>query len=137
MKVNLEKTEVMVNSGISKNDMSKSKVDPCGICSLRVKANLVLCVQCGKLIHSRCASEMGDSKLFMKFYMQKILKNIGEAVEQEKMLCYEVESVTEFTYLDDRVSTGERYKYAVSIRTKCGRHMFRECMSHRIAGDFL
>ena len=41
----------MVSGGITKDGMSKSKVDPCGVCSLRVKANTVLCVQCGKWIH--------------------------------------------------------------------------------------
>ena len=40
---------------ITKDGMSKSKVDPCGLCSLRVKANSVLCLQCGKWIHSRCS----------------------------------------------------------------------------------
>ena len=35
--------------------LSKSKVDPCGVCSLRVKAISVLCVQCGKWIQGRCA----------------------------------------------------------------------------------
>ena len=47
---------VMVSGGITKNGMSKSKVDQCGVCSLRVKANSVLasvlCVQCDKWIHS-------------------------------------------------------------------------------------
>ena len=32
--------------------------------------------------------------------------NIGEAVEQEEKLCDEVETVSEFTYLGDRVSGG-------------------------------
>ena len=41
------KTKVMVN-GITKDGLSKSKVDPCWICIVRVKANLVLYVQCGK-----------------------------------------------------------------------------------------
>ena len=40
--------KVMVSSGITKDGLYKSKVDPCGVCSLRVKANSVLCVQCGK-----------------------------------------------------------------------------------------
>ena len=39
LKVNLGKTKVMVCGGITKDGMSKSKVDPCGICSLKVKAN--------------------------------------------------------------------------------------------------
>ena len=45
----------MVSGGITKDGVSKSKVDPFGVCSLRVKANSVLCLQCGKLIHGRCA----------------------------------------------------------------------------------
>ena len=53
--VNLGKTKVMVYSGITKDVMSKSKVDPCGVCSMRVKANSALCLQCGKWIHGRCA----------------------------------------------------------------------------------
>ena len=48
LKVNLGQTRVMVSSSIPKDGMSKSKFDPCGICSLRAKANSVLCVQCGK-----------------------------------------------------------------------------------------
>ena len=47
LKVSFGKTKIM---GITKDGMSKSKVDPCGVCSLRVKANSVLCVQCGKWI---------------------------------------------------------------------------------------
>ena len=55
MKVNLRKTKAMVSGDITKDDMSKSKVDPCGVCSLTAKANSVLCVQCGKRNHGRCA----------------------------------------------------------------------------------
>ena len=39
LKVNLVKTKVMVCCGITKDGASKSKVDPCVVCSLRVKAN--------------------------------------------------------------------------------------------------
>ena len=46
---------VMVCGGITEDDMSKGKVDPCGVCSLRVKANTVLCLQCGRWTHGRCA----------------------------------------------------------------------------------
>ena len=55
MKVNLGKTKVMVCDGITKDGMSESKVDPCGVCRLRVKAESVWCLQCGKWIHGRCA----------------------------------------------------------------------------------
>ena len=45
LNVNLGKTKVKVSTGITKDGLSKSKVDPRGVCSLRVKANSVLCVQ--------------------------------------------------------------------------------------------
>ena len=43
LKVNLGKTKVMVCSGITKDGISKSKFDACGVSSLRAKANSVLC----------------------------------------------------------------------------------------------
>ena len=55
VQVNFWKTKVMVSSHISKDGLSNSKIDPCGIRSVRVKANSVLHVQCGKWILSRCA----------------------------------------------------------------------------------
>ena len=50
LKVNLGNTKVKVSGIITKHDISKSKVDPCGVCSLR--ANSALCVQCSKWIQS-------------------------------------------------------------------------------------
>ena len=47
---------IMVSSSITKDDMSKSKVNPYGACSLSAKTNSILCLQCGKWIHGRCAS---------------------------------------------------------------------------------
>ena len=55
LKVNLGKTKVMASGSITKDGMSKGKVDPCGVCSLRVKANSVLCLQCGKWNQVRSA----------------------------------------------------------------------------------
>ena len=65
----------------SQDSLSKSTVDPCGFCSLRVKANSVLC---GRWIHGRCD---GVKKLTPKFSRnfacRKCERNIGEAVGQE------------------------------------------------------
>ena len=55
MKGNLGKIKVMVSGRIAKGDLFGSKIDPCGVFSLRVKANSVLCVHCGKWIHGGCA----------------------------------------------------------------------------------
>ena len=43
LKVNLEKAKVTIKCGVTKVGLSRSKVDPCGVCILRVKANSLLC----------------------------------------------------------------------------------------------
>ena len=48
LKVNLGKSRVMVSSSITQGGLSKNNVDPCWVCSFRVKVNSVLCVQCGR-----------------------------------------------------------------------------------------
>ena len=78
----------MVSGSITKDGLSESKVDPCSVCSLRVKANSVLCVQCGKRIHGRCVRlKRVTQKCVKNLTCQKCEGNIGEAVEQEEKLC--------------------------------------------------
>ena len=48
-------------------------------------------------------------------------------MEQEDKLCDEVETVSEFTYLGDRVSAGGGCESVVNARTRCGWIKFREC----------
>ena len=74
-----------------------------------------------------CCSENGNSKVLKDFTCRKCEGNIGEAVEQEEKLCDEVETVSEFTYLGDRVSAGGGCEAAVTARTRCGWVKFREC----------
>ena len=45
----------MVGGSITNDGISKSNVDPCGVCSSRVNANSVLCLQRGRWIHGGCA----------------------------------------------------------------------------------
>ena len=57
-------------------------------------ASSVLCVQCGKWIHSRCAGvKMVTPKSSRNVACWKCEMNIGEAVVQEDKLCDEVETV--------------------------------------------
>ena len=85
---NLGKTKVMVCGGITKDDLSKSMDYLCAVCSLRVKANSVLCLQYGKWIHGRCAGmKMVTVKFSGNFTCRKCEGNIGEAVEQRVKLC--------------------------------------------------
>ena len=48
-------------------------------------------------------------------------------MKQEEKLCDEVETVREFTYLGDRVSTGGGCEAAVTARTICGWVLITEC----------
>ena len=68
LKVNLGKYKVMINEGITENGLSICKFYTSGICRLVAKANLVLCVKCGKRIHSKC--EDGDPTIIMKLHWQ-------------------------------------------------------------------
>ena len=97
LKVNLRKTKVMVSSSITQDSLSKSKVDPCGVCSLRVKSNSVLYAQCGRRTHGRSAGvKRVTPKFSWNFTYRKCEGNIGEVVEQEEMLCDEVERTVMF-----------------------------------------
>ena len=101
----------MVSSCITKDGMSKRKVDYCGICSLRVFEQYFTCRKCEG--------------------------NIGEAVEQEVKLCDEVETVSDFTHLGDRVSAGGGCKAAVTTRIRRGLAKFGSVVSRSMAGGFL
>ena len=95
---------------------------------MRVKADSVLCLPCGKWIHSRCAGEKRVTPKFSRnFTCRKCEGNIVEAVEQAVKLCDEVETVREFTYLGDRVNAGGECEAAVTARTRCGWVEHREC----------
>ena len=61
-KINLGETKVMVSSVITNDRLSKSKVDPCGVCSLRVKANSVVTPKLSRNITCRkCEGNIGDA----------------------------------------------------------------------------
>ena len=68
----------MVCGCITKDGLSKSKVDPCGVCSMSVKANSDLCVQCGKWIHSRCTRVKRVTPKFQRNLHAENVKGILE-----------------------------------------------------------
>ena len=61
-KVNLVKSKEMVSDSISMDGTSKSKVDPCGVCNLRAKANSDLFQRCGKWINGRLTTSTTTAK---------------------------------------------------------------------------
>ena len=121
LKNNLGKTKVMVSGSITKDGLSRSKIDSFGVCSLSVEANSVLCIQCGKWILGRCAGVNRVSTMFSgNFTCRKCGGNIGVAVKQEETSCDDVQTVSEFTYLGDRVTAGGGCEAALTARKRCG-----------------
>ena len=109
--------------------LSKCKVDPFGVCSLRAKADSVLSVQCGKWNHAGCSlGKWVTAKFSRNFACIKCEGSIGEAVEHEENLCDKVETIQESTYLIDSVSAGGGCEAAVTARTICGWVKLRECV---------
>ena len=118
----------MVSSNTTKDGMSESKVYPCVVCSLRVKANSVLCVWCYLWVHGGCSLvKRVTPNIYRSFTCRKYEGNIGETVEQEVKLYDEMETVWEFTYLGVRESAGGGCVAAVTARTRCGWVRLREC----------
>ena len=108
----------MVSGGITKGDMSKSKDDPCWVCSLRVMAESGLCLQCCKWIHRRCAGVKWVAPILSKnFACRKCEGNIGEAMKQEEKSCDISEAAWEFTYHGDRATANGGCEAAVTART--------------------
>ena len=105
-----------------------SKVDPCGVCGLRVRANSVLCTVCGKWIHGRCAGvKRVTGKLASDFVCKGCDGSVRVAVEQVEKLCDGVDTVREFSYLGDTLSESGGCEVAVTSRARLGWMKFREC----------
>ena len=84
-----------------------------------VKANSVLCLQCGKWIRGRFAGvKRVTQEFFGNFTCRRCEGNIGEAVEWEEKLCHEVEIVREFTYLGDSMNADGGREAAMKMKMR-------------------
>ena len=78
LKNNLVKAKVMTSGGTIIDGLSKSKVDLCCVCTLRLNVDSLLCVQCGKWIDCRCARIKRVIPTFLRhFAFRKCDGNIG------------------------------------------------------------
>ena len=76
LKIKHEKIKVVVTGGIANDVLSKSNVHQCVIFCLGVNANSILCVQCGKWIHSRCDRVKRVPKILIKILLPGNMKEI-------------------------------------------------------------
>ena len=126
LKVNLGKTKMMVSG--TGGEILESKIDPCGMCGKRVKANSLQCEKCRKWIHGRCAKiRRVTPRLARNFVCGKCEKTVKGMVESEEVLCDGVETVKGFCYLGDRVNARGGCEAAVTARVRLGWVKFREC----------
>ena len=102
--MNLMHTKVMVSKIGQVTVKPSSKKDPCGICGKKTMLSAVLCKSCGNWIHGRCAKiKMVANRLARDFICRKC-KGYHQNVDQKKKLHDGVETVTEFSYLGDKIN---------------------------------
>ena len=105
LKVNLMKTKVMVSKIGQLTVGPSSKNDPCGICVKKAMLDAVLCKSCGNWIHGRYAKIKGvTNRLAIDFTCRKCNGYHHKNVEDQKEKLHDdVETVTGFSYLGDRI----------------------------------
>ena len=136
LKVNSRKTKEIV-SGLE-GKLFKSKIDPCGVCGKRVMANSMLCTKCRYWVHGRCAKiKKVTARLEIHFVGSKCKRIVEGMVNSIEKLCDEVETVSGFCYLGDRLNSSGGCEAAVTIRVRIGWVRFRECGELLLGNRFL
>ena len=126
--VNLMNTRVMESKIGQVTVEPSSKKDPCGICCRKTMLSAVLCKSYGNWIHGRCAKIKRVTNRLAIDHKCRKCKGFHENVEDQKEKLHDdVETVTEFSYLGDRINSGDVCESAVTSRTRLGRAKYREC----------
>ena len=108
---------------VQKVRYSKSKVDPCAKCGKRVMANSVMCTNCGKWVHVRCAkTKTATSTQAEGFVCELCVGYIERIVKPSEEISFfdHVELVKSFCYLGDRLNASGESKAAVTVRMRIG-----------------
>ena len=113
----------------SEGEVIQSRIEPCGICGKGVKVNSVLCTKCEQWINGRCSKLKKVTPSAARFFVcnkcEKVTNGVREV--QQKVMCDEVETVTGFCYLGDRLNVNGGCEAVVTARTRVGWKKFREC----------
>ena len=122
LKVNLMKTKVMVSKIRQVTVKPSSKKDSCDIYGRKTMLSAVLCKFCG-----RCANiKRVTNRRAIDFRCMKCKGYHQNMEDQKEKLHDDVERVTEFSYLGDRINTGGAYDEAVATRSRIGLSRFKE-----------
>ena len=116
--MNLMKTKVMESKIGQVSVKPFSKKDPCGICGRKTLLNAVLCKSCGNWIHGRYAKiKRVTNRLAIDLKCRKCKGYHKNVEDQKEKLHDDVETATEFSYLDDRINSGGGCVAALTSRT--------------------
>ena len=99
-------TKVMVGEIEQVTVKPSSKKDSCGVCGRKTMLNAVLCKSCGNWLHGRCAMiKWVTNRLAMDFECRKCKVYHKNVEDQKEKLHDDVKTVTEFSYLGDRINS--------------------------------
>ena len=126
--MNLAKTKVMVSKIGQISIRPSIKKDPCDICGRKVIGNAVLCRCCVNWIHGKCAKiKRVTNRLVVKFRCRKCKGCLKNEEDQKEALPSDMETVTDFSYLGDKIHSVGGCEAAVTSTTRLGWIKFREC----------
>ena len=114
----------------SKEEILKSKVDLCAKCGRRVRANSVLCTNCGKWVHGRCGKMKRVILTLAKGFACKrcVEAKKGICKPAEELIFYDqMELVKSFCYLENRLIPSGGSEASVIAKTRIGCVKFTKC----------
>ena len=131
LRVNMEKTKVMVTGGPPKRRREEGRY-PCSCCGRGVGVNSVLCTECGKWCHKRCSGLRNVNQAGENYKCPACMR--GNRLQREEDLTVEVEGgnleiVDQFCYLGEMVSCEAGAREAVKARIRTAWTKWRELSS--------
>ena len=131
MKVNMEKTKVMV-TGRQPNRRQEEGRYPCGCCGKNVGVNSILCTECGKWCHKRCSGLRNVNAAGENYKCPRCVRGNREQRQEEQTMEVDggnLEIVDQFCYLGEMMACEGGAGEAARIRIAAAWNKWREISS--------
>jgi len=128
MRVNMNKTKVMVSGGRQK-PVQKAARWPCGVCGRGVGSNSIQCTSCHKWVHKKCSGIKGSMYKVMKSFICTGCSNPVITTGRSSVdigASANLEVVDKFSYLGDMLSVDGDADAAIEVRNRFGWNKFRQ-----------
>ena len=110
LRVNVEKTKILVSSSEFKRIAHNNPKHPCGVCNFGVGANSILCTVCNLWVHKKCTGINGHLTRIRNFVCNKC--NVGNVPA-------EIETIKEVEIGNDRFHVETSFKYLGDTLGRC------------------